>query len=57
MHNHSISMHTGRYSSASGIAGYFPQLLKYRDFWSISSIIKELYCITDTPLDVLKVEL
>jgi hypothetical protein len=37
--------------------GYIPQLLKFQDFWCISSILKELYCITEAALDVLKVEL
>ena len=40
-----------------GIRGYVPHLLKYQDFWCISSILMELYCITEAPLDVLKVEL
>jgi hypothetical protein len=34
---------------ASGIRDYFPQLLKYQVNWSISSILKELYCIADAP--------
>jgi len=42
---------------ASGIRECFPYLLKYQDIWSISSILKELYCISDAPWDVLKVEL
>jgi hypothetical protein len=32
-------------------------MLKYQDFWSISSTLKELYCISEAPLDVLKIEL
>jgi hypothetical protein len=44
-------------NKASGIRGCFPQLLNFQDFWCISSILKELYCITEAPLDVLKVEL
>ena len=42
---------------ALGIRGYFPQLLKYQDFWSINSMLKKLYCIFEAPLDVLKTEL
>jgi len=30
-------------------------LLKYQDFCCISYILKELYCISDAPLDVLKI--
>jgi hypothetical protein len=47
----------GTDNRASGISGYIPQLLNYQDFWCISSILKELYCITEAPLDVLKFEL
>jgi len=47
-------MHTGR---RSGIRDYFTQLLKYQDFWSISSMLKKLCCIFETPFDVLKCEL
>jgi hypothetical protein len=39
---------------ASGIRGSFPQLLKYQDFWGVNYILKELYCITEAPLEVLK---
>jgi hypothetical protein len=42
---------------ASGIRGYFPQLVKYQGFWCISYILRELYCISEAPLDVLKVEM
>ena len=42
---------------ASGIRGYVPQQLKYQGFWCISYILKELYCVTEAPLDVLKFEL
>ena len=42
---------------ASGINGYFPQPLHHQDMWCIGSILKELYCLSDAPLDVLKVEL
>jgi len=42
---------------ASGFRGYFPQLLKYQDFWSIKSMLKELYCVSEAPLVVLKFEL
>jgi hypothetical protein len=50
-------MGIGRYyNRASGIRGYFPHLLYYKDFWHISSVLKELYCISDAPLDVLKFE-
>jgi hypothetical protein len=46
----------GTDSSASGIRGYIPQLLKFQVFWCISSILRELYYITEAPLDVLKFE-
>jgi len=44
-------------SRASGIRCYFPQLMKYQDFWSINSMLKELYCISEAHLGVLKFEL
>jgi len=47
----------GTDSRASGIKGYILHLLKYQDFWCISCILKELYRITEAPLDVLKFEL
>ena len=47
----------GTYTRASRIGGYFPQLLKYQDFWSIKSMLKKFYCISEAPLDVLKFEL
>jgi len=47
----------GTNSRGSVIIGYIPQLLKFQDFWCMSSILKELYCITEAPLDVLKFEL
>ena len=42
---------------APGIKGYFPQLLEYQDFFSINSMLKELYCIFEGPLGVLKFQL
>ena len=39
---------------ASVFRGYVRQLLKCLGFWWISSILKELYCIANAPLDVLK---
>jgi len=53
----SICIPEGTDSRASGIRGYFPQLLKCQDFWSIKSMLKELYCVSEAPLDVLKLEL
>jgi len=53
----SVCILEGADSRASGIMGYFPQLLKYQDFWSIKSVLKELYCVSEAPLDVLKLEL
>jgi len=41
----------------SGIRGYCPHLLKYQDFLSMTCILKELYCISEARLDVLKFEL
>jgi len=53
----SVCILEGTDSRASGIRGYFPQLLKCQDFWSIKSMLKELYCISKAPLVVLKFEL
>ena len=39
---------------APGIKGYFPQLLEYQDF---CSMLKELYCVFEGPLGILKFEL
>jgi len=47
----------GADSRASGITGYFPQLLKCQDFWSFKFMLKELYCVSEAPLIVLKFEL
>jgi len=47
----------GTDSRASGFRAYFHQLLKCQDFWSIKSMLKELYCISEAPLVVLKFEL
>jgi len=47
----------GSNTRPSGIRGYFPQKLKYQDFWSISSTLKELSCISEAPLGVLKFEM
>ena len=41
----------------SGIRGYCTLLLKYQDFLSMNSILKELYCVSEAPLDILKFEL
>jgi len=40
-----------------GISVYCTHLLKFQDFWCISYILKELYCISEAPLDVLQFEL
>jgi len=34
---------------ASGIRDCFLKLLNYQDIWMISSILKELYCISVAP--------
>jgi len=47
----------GTTTRASGIRCSFPQLMKYQDFWSINSMLKELYCICKALLGVLKFEL
>jgi len=52
----SVCVLEGTNTGASGIRGYFPKLLKYQDFWSINSILKELYCVSEAPLDILKFE-
>jgi len=53
----SVCIPEGTDSRTSGIRGYFPQLLKCQDFWSIKSMLKELYFVSEAPLDVLKLEL
>jgi len=53
----SLCILEGADSRASGFRDYFLQLLKYQDFWSIKSMLKELYCIFEAPLVVLKFEL
>jgi hypothetical protein len=53
----SVFILEGTNTRASEIRGYFPQLLKYNDFWSIISMLKALYYIFEAPLDVLKFEL
>jgi len=53
----SVCILEGADSKASGIRGYFLKLPKYQDFWSIKSMLKELYCISEAPLVVLKFEL
>jgi len=50
----SVCIMEGADSRASGIRGYFSHLLKYQDFWSFNSMLKELYCISEVPLVVLK---
>jgi hypothetical protein len=45
----SLCILEGTNTRASGIGGYFPHLLKYQDIWSISSILKEPYFISDAP--------
>jgi hypothetical protein len=58
MWNHSTSVHNWRYwQQASGIRGLIPQQLKYQDLWCIISILKQLYCICDASLDVLKINM
>jgi len=47
----------GTDSRASRIRGCFPQLLKCQDFWRIKSMLKEVYCVSEAPLVVLKFEL
>jgi len=39
--------------SASGIRVYCTLLQMYQDLFSMNSILKELYCISDAPFDVL----
>jgi len=53
----SVCILEGTDSRASGFRGYFPQLLKCQDFWSIKSMLKELYCVFEASLVVLKLEL
>jgi hypothetical protein len=53
----SVCILAGADSRASGITGYFPYLLKYQDFWCIKFMLKELYCVPESPLDVLTVKL
>ena len=53
----SICVLEGTDSRGSGFSGCLPQLLKCQDFWSIKSMLKELYCVSEAPLVVLKFEL
>jgi hypothetical protein len=59
MWNHTISIHTGRYWHPNCCnEGYiFLTCWSNRNFCSLNSILKELYWISEAPLDVLKVEL
>ena len=57
MWNHSTNMYQCTDTRASGIMGYCPHLLKCQVFWSINSILKELYCISEAPVDVLKINM
>jgi hypothetical protein len=41
-HTESLCVLEGSDTTATGIRGYFPQLLKYQDFWSISPTLKEM---------------
>jgi hypothetical protein len=52
-----VSVLEGTDRRAFAIRVYFPQMLKHQYFWSISSILKLLYCVSGGPLDLLKVEL
>jgi len=53
----SVCILEGTDSIASGFRDYFLQLLKYQNFWSIKSMLKDLYCVSEAPLVVLKFEL
>jgi len=53
----SVCIMEGTDTRASGITEPFPQMPKYEDFFSIISILKELYCVSEAPLAALKVEL
>jgi hypothetical protein len=47
----------GTITGASGNGGYFPQLVKYQNFWNINSVLKELYCVFCSSLRCIKYEL
>ena len=47
----------GSDSRTAGLKGYIPQLLKFQVFRCIMSILKELYCITEAALGVLKISM
>jgi hypothetical protein len=53
----SVYILEGANRRASGIRDYFPQLLKHEDFFIFSSMLKELCCVSEAPLFVLKLEL
>jgi len=53
----SVSILEGTNTRASGIRGYFSQLLKFQVFWCIVSMLKELYCIIETPLEKLEFQM
>ena len=58
MWNHSIIMHTGKYWHQNfWIWGYFPHLLSIRISGLSVFMLKELYCISETPWHILIVEL
>jgi hypothetical protein len=48
----SVCVLAGSDNRPSGIRGYFPQKLKYQDFWGICSTLRELYCLSEAHLDV-----
>jgi len=53
----SVCILAGSKTIPSGIREYFPQKLKYQDFSIISSKLKGLYCISESAIDVLKIDL
>jgi len=52
-----VSPLDGTNTRASEIRGYFAQMLKYQDVWSISSTLKEQNWISEARWDILKFEL
>ena len=47
----------GTDTRASGIGGLFSSSAEMSGFLSLNSILKELYCVSKAPLDILNVEI
>ena len=52
----SVCILEGTDTRAFGIGDCCPYLLKYQDFLSMNCILKELYCVCEASLAVLKIK-